>query len=831
MSEQRETARIPAWNIWDRHDDPGGRRRREERANAGAGSGAGVAGSGAGGERPGAGSGAGVAGSGAAGERPGAGSGAAGAGEEDETIPEDVCRDVFMSFFADKGMHSHLIESFDDMFRVTLPHMIAEFGRIIICSEKTQTLHLITILPPTEIRKPQKREKMGYVSDLSIREARDRGLTYEAAVITDIVHEIYTPKPGTPPIILPRKAGAATDGSAAGAGGGGAGAGAGAGGAGAGGSAPSMLSESSPPAISTIRPLPGLSPEADPLVGLEPTTQMLLRYAGMMAETNSGMNTSPLLNGVLSATAQWTMDELPTSRTFSSLEDMEKPDPSHFAMVSRTISKDVKLFSLPVMVGSDRCHTRSEAPSPADSWNRAEGYCIVNGMEKIFQPQLNPITNHVVVRLPSMKHEVQSCFAEMRCRHWSKIRSTATLYATITSSYGGNGMVLGHIKVPWIERPIPLFAFCRMIGFRTVEGLARVISCRGSCGEEGLDEHTFVDSPPDRFELWLRSMLRNRGKDDPDFEAMSTDEVMLWVGDMCIRKKTPTTLAAALAANSTTRATAASASAATTSTTTTGPAAAGSTSTTHQFGFTPAEAASARKYVQHILSNEFMPQVGLDTTELTLRNKRTLLAFMVWKVCRVARHEMPPDDRDHFGNQMIETPGRLVISLFRQLYRSALIKRTIKLFKSHADSGRHFSPADCIPSRKLTNDMGYAMSTGSWGVQKGGSAVKGITQNFKRINPQASISNLRSMKKPGELKDMAPRLLGIYDWGIACPSETSEGENCGLLKHLSSHAYICQGRPTRHLVETVLLLLGDRFVRVSSFEPIFEDGGAAEGQW
>jgi DNA-directed RNA polymerase II subunit RPB2 len=720
-----------------------------------------------------------------------------------DSIPEAVARKIFRSYFAEKGLYNHLIESYDEMFRVWLPHMIAEFGRIIVCSEKTQTLHLVTILPPTEIRKPQKREKLGYVSDLSIREARDRGLTYEAAVITDIVHEVYSPSPGAPRIELPRREGLRTV----------------------------------PPAISTIRPLPGMvCGEGSAYTSedtMEPTTLLLLRHAGMAVPV-PWIASSDVLEGIVSPTAQWTMDDSVTCSAFDS-EDLQraKPNPELFTLIHRSVSKDVKLFSLPVMVGSNRCHTRDQPPAPADPWNRQEAYCVVNGMEKIFMPQLNPIANTVIVKAPTLKNELQTVQGQMRCRHWSKIRATATMYIEVTSSYRGTGMVLASIRLPFIEHPIPLFAFMRLVGFKTIDEAAWCIAQRGYARPPGPEAASSSSSSCSahalRYVLWLKSALRNRAPNALNFETASMDEIMLWVGEHCLKKEKTSSIAQALAASM-------AGSMAPLGSEQHGSSAPQQQQQQQQQVGGPTLAAVAsdgnlctllanRKYIQHILSNEFLPQVGLDMSDLTLSKKRMLLCFIVWRVCKVARHEMPPDDRDHFGNQMIETPGRLVIHLLRQLYRNALQKRTIKMLKMYADSGRHFTPADCIPSRKLTNDLGYAMSTGSWGVQKSGSARKGIIQVFKRINPLASISNLRSFKKPGDIKDMAPRLLKTHDWGIACPSETSEGENCGLLKHLAGHATITQGRPTRQLLEAVVIIMGDRLIETAPLA----DGTAAAG--
>jgi DNA-directed RNA polymerase beta subunit len=720
----------------------------------------------------------------------GAAASGAGAGSGDHvyrmTLRESEARSIFLSFFEERGLYSHLIESFDEMVEVALPHMMAEFGLVIVASERTQTLHLFSILPPTEIRKPQKREKLGYVTDLSVREARDRGLTYEGAVITDVVHEVWRPRPGAEPIVLPRKDG----------------------------SRPARPSDPdhAPPAISTLRALPGVGPnltaastlppwweegagEAGASVGEggppEITTQLLMAMAGL-AGPESFSGTSAAADPYMSATAQWVMDEASTGlhgpQPFHGGAPAQRascgcrPDPARFEMASRTISRDTKLFMLPIMVGSSRCHSRDSPPAPSESWNKAEGYCVVNGMEKMFMPPLNPVANMIFVLRPAAKGEAWVTKAELRSRHGAKVRSTATMSVIMQSSYRGTGMVTAHVKVPFIDVPIPLFALMRLIGFRGVDEAAAAIAARGVPGFEGGGEG---DGQQGRFELWLQSMLRNRSKLEPDFEAMATRDIVVWVGTHCLKKKSSSTMAAAMSAN------------------------AAEPEEAAPRGSADVPARVLVKSIQHFLSNEFMPHLGLEMGELTLANKRALLAFMVWRLSRVVRHELPPDERDHLGHQMIEPPGRLMVLLLRQLYSGALKKRTVRALKLNADTGRHFSPAEIVPSRRLSQDLAYAMSTGAWGVSKGGSARKGIMQMLNRLNPQATISNLRSARKPGELKDTAPRLLGVHEWGIACPSETTEGENCGLLKHLAAHAYVCHGRPTRALVEATLSVLAD----------------------
>lgn len=641
-------------------------------------------------------------------------------------LPDFCARRIMQGFLSYHGLFAHLIDSMDEFVATLLPHIVAEQAVLIIVSEKAQCVHAVTIRPPTEIRKPQKRESRGYLSNLSVREARDRGLTYEATLIMDYVHDVWEPVDGVT-IRLPRvRRGRRTVSS----------------------------DDLVPEAMAFVRPLPGLEEGADPDFELE----SILNGMSPLSPTWFPERTCDELredgDPLVSSSAQRPLTDWASS---NEAVDQDWTPPTHrFKHTSRIVCQDPKHFSIPVMVGSNACHTRDQPPLPGDPWSRAKGYFVVNGQEKVIIPQVNPAVNTMFTHR-SIKDGIQHTTGEMRCCQECKIRSTSTVYINVQSAVYGTGSVNANVMLPYLEKSIPLLALLRVIGFQSVEGAARVIAHQGRISERD-DEARSVNSNSHtmRFELWLQSMLRNRAKHEPDFESMTRAQVVDWVGGNCIKR---TAL--------------------------------------------PEE---RPRHVHHVTCNEFLPQCGMDTTHATMRAKRSTFALLIWRTCRVVRHELPPHDRDHFANLMIELPGRLIAKLLRQHYRNR-IKSLVGIMKQYVDAKKMYTIDDLSVGRHITNSMIFALSTGAWGVDKNGSATKGVAQPMKRWNIQASLSQLRSMKKPGNTKDIAPRQLRTYDWGIACPSETSEGENCGLLKHFATLTYVCLGRPTQQLLNIACSLL------------------------
>ena len=121
------------------------------------------------------------------------------------------------------------------------------------------------------------------------------------------------------------------------------------------------------------------------------------------------------------------------------------------------------------------------------------------------------------------------------------------------------------------------------------------------------------------------------------------------------------------------------------------------------------------RYIEHILSNEFLPHQRLDSSEEVLHRKAVYLAMIVIQLLRVYAGDSDPDDRDDYALKRIETTGGLFVLLFRQLFRQFLKMLGLQLARV-ADGGKHIPTDTMINAKKITAGIKYAVSTGNGGI-------------------------------------------------------------------------------------------------------------------
>ena len=210
------------------------------------------------------------------------------------------------------------------------------------------------------------------------------------------------------------------------------------------------------------------------------------------------------------------------------------------------------------------------------------------------------------------------------------------------------------------------------------------------------------------------------------------------------------------------------------------------------------------RYVEHILINEFLPHMGLSADEITKGRKASLLALIVLKLTRVALGHIPPDDRDDFRLKRVDTTGMLFALLFRQLFRNYLKMVSLSMHRA-VDGSKFISIPELLNPKKITAGFKFALSVGSWGIQHSASQL-GVAQMLTRQTSIATWSHLRRVNTPinREGKLPKPRELSSTHYGILCPTETPEGQSCGLVENLAFMTYIRIGCSSRLLTNVVL---------------------------
>lgn len=221
-------------------------------------------------------------------------------------------------------------------------------------------------------------------------------------------------------------------------------------------------------------------------------------------------------------------------------------------------------------------------------------------------------------------------------------------------------------------------------------------------------------------------------------------------------------------------------------------------------GIKVSDRAKQRKYMDHIMMCEIFPHIGLECSEETLAAKAIFLGKAIRRLLRVFCNDEPCDDRDHYASKRIDGPGMLCSLLFRQLWRQFLKSLNLTMSKTF-DSHKTVNLKDILQARKITSGLNYSFATGSWGVSKGGSAQTGVVQILTRHSHVAAAGSLRRINTPINKDSKTPgvRQLHASSWGIVCPSETPEGQACGLIKNL---AVMCHVRMGCNLTQVVDVL-------------------------
>lgn len=191
-------------------------------------------------------------------------------------------------------------------------------------------------------------------------------------------------------------------------------------------------------------------------------------------------------------------------------------------------------------------------------------------------------------------------------------------------------------------------------------------------------------------------------------------------------------------------------------------------------------------YSHELLIKEFFPHIE------SMDAKIHMLVYMIEKLVQCSHDQIMEDDRDHFKNKRIDLSGQLLANLFRQLYRR-MYKEFLSGCTKSLKSGKIFNVNHILKTKIITNGIKYSLSTGNWGM--GVQNVRtGVSQVLNRLTYSSGLSHMRRVNSPigKDGKLTGPRQLHNSQWGKICPSETPEGQACGLVKNMALMAYVSQ---------------------------------------
>jgi DNA-directed RNA polymerase beta subunit len=184
------------------------------------------------------------------------------------------------------------------------------------------------------------------------------------------------------------------------------------------------------------------------------------------------------------------------------------------------------------------------------------------------------------------------------------------------------------------------------------------------------------------------------------------------------------------------------------------------------------------------------------------REKADHLAMMTARMVETLQGLRNVDDRDSWSNKRLEIGARsfeqLFVSAFDALVNNSQknadeelgkvgdIKMTGKKVKdTKVDKDRILYILSLKPTKDITEQLEASFNSNAWGL-KGSKRRENLTEDFRRSSTLDMQSEVDKINTPANRN--APRRVREIQGsqlGSICVSETPEGENCGLVKHMA----------------------------------------------
>jgi DNA-directed RNA polymerase III subunit RPC2 len=186
-----------------------------------------------------------------------------------------------------------------------------------------------------------------------------------------------------------------------------------------------------------------------------------------------------------------------------------------------------------------------------------------------------------------------------------------------------------------------------------------------------------------------------------------------------------------------------------------------------------------------------VPIEGLD-----FYPKAIYLAMMTRRVLMASQDPKLVDDRDFVGNKRLELAGQLLSLLFEDLFKkfASEVRMSIDKFLKKNNRAVPLDAVHMISNHASSIGIGInrAIQTGNWSVKRFGMNRAGVTHVLSRLSYIAALGMMTRINSQFEKtrKVSGPRALQPSQWGMLCPSDTPEGEACGLVKNLALMTHI-----------------------------------------
>ncbi|KAI9208192.1 uncharacterized protein BJ171DRAFT_490567 [Polychytrium aggregatum] len=245
--------------------------------------------------------------------------------------------------------------------------------------------------------------------------------------------------------------------------------------------------------------------------------------------------------------------------------------------------------------------------------------------------------------------------------------------------------------------------------------------------------------------------------------------------------------------------------------------------------FTPRK--SNVEEAKEYLATSFIAHIPCEERDgrYNVRPKAIYLATMIRRVLQAIREGGIVDDRDFIGNKRLELAGQMISLLFEDLFKSWIdqLKMGIDKELRRTNRTKQYDAITTVTgrSRYITDGLFKAISTGNWSVKRFKMEKAGVTHVLSRLSYVSALGMLTRISSQFEKsrKVSGPRSLQTSQWGVICPSDTPEGEACGLVKNLALMTHITTDSPSEP-VRALAFALGVEDINMLTGADLYRPG-------
>jgi len=239
-------------------------------------------------------------------------------------------------------------------------------------------------------------------------------------------------------------------------------------------------------------------------------------------------------------------------------------------------------------------------------------------------------------------------------------------------------------------------------------------------------------------------------------------------------------------------------------------------------------AGNTYEFIKKIVFNVFSKYILIHVisqkkTRDNFYGKIMFISIMIKKILASIDQTICIDNKDYYGNKRFELSGQIMIKLFENVFKRSVFQMEKKYFSlSKKIKGRiECDVFSFFHSNFISSSFEYSLSSGNWILSKFSQEKQGMTQILSRLSFISSISSVNKINSTYNKSTKILTLRSLYpsQWGVVCPSDTPEGESCGIIKNLSILTYISLDEKNKY-IKNLCFDLGVEFLSFSKVKTV-----------